>query len=109
MGHPRSSAITGLLLLSVFSSYCVAATVSSDQAAAQQAILKVLKNPEEVRFGTFTIAGPKGACMTVFKKNWQTMGTHEAFLLRTATGWEALYVADVPSGHQGCIDEMSKR
>lgn len=109
MGHPRSSAVTGLLLLSIYTGVSVAAPISPEQTAAQQAVIKVLKNPEEVRFGTFTLAGPKGACMTVFKKNWQTIGTHEAFLLRTATGWDALYVADVPSGHQGCIDEMSKR
>jgi hypothetical protein len=85
------------------------AALDKEQAAAQQAVIKVLKDPTDVRFGTFTLAGPRGACLTVFKKNWQTLGTSEAFLMRKDGGWEALYVADIASGHQGCIDEMSKR
>lgn len=87
----------------------VAATISTEQLAAQKAVAQVVKNPDELKFGTFTLAGPRGACLTVYKKNWQSIGTHEAFLLRKDGGWEALYIADTPGGHEGCIAEMSAR
>lgn len=102
-------AATGVLLITGWANLVLAATAETEKAAAQSAVRKALKNTEGVRFGTFTLAGAKGACLTVFKKGWETKGTHEAFLSRTDGGWEALYIADIASGHQGCVDEMSKR
>lgn len=109
MNRSLLRALTGVSLLTLVSSTGFTATISADQLAAQQAVAKVIKNPEHTKYADFTIAGPRGACLTVFKRNWQSIGTHEAFLLRKGDGWEALYVADVPGGHQGCVDEMSKR
>jgi hypothetical protein len=109
MNTSQHLSLASVFLLTLFSGTGVAATISADQLAAQKAVAKVIKDPEHARFTDFTLAGPRGACMTVFKKNWQSLGTHEAFLLRKGDGWEALYVADVPGGHQGCVDEMSKR
>ena len=109
MNSNKHQVLITLLLVTIASANVHAAAVSADQLSAQQAVAKVIKNPEEAKFSDFTIAGPHGACLTVYKKNWQTIGTHEAFLLRKDGGWEALYVADVPSGHAGCVAEMSKR
>lgn len=110
MSHPQRLALTGIVLLTtVLSGSVAAAPTETEKRAAESAVLKAVKNPEGVRFGTFTPAGAKGACLTVFKKGWETRGTHEAFLTRNDTGWDVLYVADIASGHQGCIDEMSKR
>jgi hypothetical protein len=101
--------VTGLLLLTGTVSTALAASITPEQVLAQKAVAKVVKNPEELKFGTFTIAGPHGACLTVFKKNWQSIGSHEAFLMRKGDDWEALYVVDTPGGHEGCVAEMSKR
>ncbi|MBP7080040.1 MAG: hypothetical protein KBA96_02920 [Rhodocyclaceae bacterium] len=101
--------LAALIFTGIIAVNANAAPVSADQLSAQKAVAKVIKNPEEAKFGEFTIAGPHGACMTVFKKNWQSLGTHEAFLLRKDGGWDALYVADVPGGHAGCVAEMAKR
>ncbi len=110
MSRPQLLAVTGIvLLITALSGNVAAATSDTEKLAAESAVLKAVKNPEGLRFGTFTRAGAKGACLTVFKKGWETRGTHEAFLTRNDTGWDVLYVADIASGHQGCVDEMSKR
>lgn len=109
MSHKRLNAALTLVLISLFVSKGFAAIGSAEQTSAEQAVAKVLKEPASAKFGTFSLAGPRGACLTVYKKNWQTLGASEAFLLRKDGGWEVVYVADVPSGHQGCIDEMTKR
>lgn len=88
-----------------------ALAASTDETAAQEAVKKAVKEPGSLKWGKFTPAGAKGACLTIYGKSSLTglVGSQEAFLERTENGWNVLYVAEIASGHKGCIEEMSKR
>lgn len=96
--------ITGLAL----SAGPVLAT--SDEVAAKDSVLKVLKDPASAKFGKFTAVGTKWACLTVYAKSPSGyVGTQEAFLQKSDGRWAALYVADIATGHEGCVKELAAR
>ena len=50
--------LAALIFTGIIAVNANAAPVSADQLSAQKAVAKVIKNPEEAKFGEFTIAGP---------------------------------------------------
>lgn len=87
------------------------AAPENEEKAAQEAVMRAIKSPEAIKWGQFSLAGANGACLTVYTKNSlsKLVGSNEAFLIRKANGWDTLYIAEIPSGHKGCIEEMSRR
>ena len=77
-----------------------------DEAAAKKAVLGRLKDPASAKFGKFSLAGKKGACLTVNAKNSMGgyTGDQQAYLLKE--GENSWFVIDLDPrvGHESCIE-----
>jgi len=81
-----------------------------DEAAAKKAVLGHLKDPDSAKFGKFSLAGTKGACLTVNAKNSMGgyTGDQQAFLLKDSEkGWIVIAI-DKDLDHKMCIEVLSK-
>jgi hypothetical protein len=75
-----------------------------DESAAKKAVLANLKDPDSAKFGKFSLAGTKGACLTVNAKNSMGgyTGDQQALLSRKEdNSWMVLGVED--QSHDRCI------
>lgn len=82
-----------------------------DEAAAKKAVLGSLKDPDSAKFGQFSLAGTKGACLTVNAKNSMGgyTGDQQAYLLREGEkGWIVIDINGKLS-HEICLSVMSKQ
>lgn len=83
---------------------------NSEESVAQKAVLGRLKDPDSAKFGKFTVAGKKGACLTVNARNSMGgyTGSQQAFLLRKGSTWEVVTV-EADLSHEQCVQVMSER
>ncbi len=81
-----------------------------DESAAKKAVLGNLKDPDSAKFGKFSLAGAKGACLTVNAKNSMGgyTGDQQAYLLKDGEkGWIVIAI-DKDLSHEKCIEVLSK-
>lgn len=86
------------------------ASGQTDLELAKKAVLSNLKDPDSAKFGKFSLAGTKGACLTVNAKNSMGgyTGDQQAYLLREGEKDWLVVTIDKTLNHEKCIEVLSK-
>lgn len=76
-------------------------------AAARNAVIAVLKDPDSAKFGQFSFVGTQGACLTVNARNsfGGYTGKQQAHLIKEGNGWRVSSIDNVE--HEQCTVDLT--